>query len=63
MSKSQNKHNRLHGTSQPLDEKLVEEIEEGRIGPTDDVKIRAKRLVEEFEWEKDDCTKIWCFGP
>jgi elongation factor 2 len=26
MSKSQNKHNRLHGTSSPLDEKLVEEI-------------------------------------
>jgi len=46
MSKSQNKHNRLHGTSSPLDEKLVEEIENGKIGPTDDVKIRSKRLVD-----------------
>jgi elongation factor 2 len=63
MAKSQNKHNRLHGTSEPLDEKLVEEIEEGHIGPTDDVKIRAKKLVEDYGWEKDDTTKLWCFGP
>ena len=29
MSKSQNKHNRLHGTSEPLDEKIPELIENG----------------------------------
>ena len=28
-----------------------------------DPKIRGKRLTEEFEWEKDDTSKIWCFGP
>lgn len=28
-----------------------------------DVKIRGKRLTEEFGWEKDDTVKIWCFGP
>ena len=33
------------------------------MGPTDDVKIRAKRLVEEFGWEKEDTQKLWCFGP
>jgi hypothetical protein len=29
MSKSQNKHNRLHGTSEPLHEKIPELIENG----------------------------------
>lgn len=63
MSKSQNKHNRIHGTAIPLHEDLPELIENGDIGPTQDAKERAKRLVEEFEWEKDDTSKIWCFGP
>lgn len=63
MAKSQNKHNRIHGTSMPLHEELPDLIEKGEISPNDDVKIRGKRLVEEFEWEKDDTAKIWCFGP
>ena len=28
-----------------------------------DPKTRGKRLMEEFEWEKEDTVKIWCFGP
>jgi elongation factor 2 len=63
MTKSQNKHNRLHGTSGPLHEDLPNIIESGEISPTQDVKARAKRLCEEFDWEKDDALKIWCFGP
>ena len=63
MAKSQNKHNRIYGNSEPLHEKLPDLIEENEIGPTQDPKVRAKRLVEEFEWEKDDTQKIWCFGP
>jgi hypothetical protein len=63
MTKSQNKHNRITGTAQPLHELLPELIENGDIDASQDVKIRGKRLVEEFDWEKDDTTKIWCFGP
>lgn len=63
MSKSQNKHNRIHGTSEPLHEDLPELIENGDISPTQDPKERAKRLVDDFGWEKDDTAKIWCFGP
>jgi elongation factor 2 len=63
MAKSQNKHNRISGTSGPLHEALPDLIESDEISPTQDPKIRAKRLVEEFDWEKDDSTKIWCFGP
>lgn len=63
MTKSQNKHNRLHGTSAPLHEALPDLIENGEINPTQDIKVRGKRLTDEFGWEKDDTTKIWCFGP
>ncbi len=63
MAKSQNKHNRLTGSAQPLQEGLAELIEDGEIDASQDVKTRGKRLVEEFGWEKDDTTKIWCFGP
>jgi len=33
------------------------------MGPKDDPKIRSKRLVEEFNWSKDETSKIWTFGP
>jgi translation elongation factor EF-G len=60
--KSQNKHNRIFANSENMVEGLQEAIEKGEITPEDDVKGRAKRLVEEFEWEKDDALKIWGFG-
>ena len=63
MTKSQNKHNRIHGSSAPLHEDLPGLIESGEISPTQDPKQRGKRLCDEFEWEKEDTTKIWCFGP
>ena len=63
MTKSQNKHNRIHGTAGPLQSELSELIENGDISANMDAKVRGKRLVEEFGWEKDDTTKIWCFGP
>lgn len=63
MAKSQNKHNRLHGTGGPLHEELPELIENNEISATQDIKQRSKRLVEEFDFEKDDASKIWCFGP
>lgn len=29
----------------------------------EDVKIRGKKLVDDFGWDKDLTKKIWCFGP
>jgi elongation factor 2 len=63
LSKSANKHNRLYCTAQPLEEGLPDLIEKGELGPKDDPKVRAKRLVEEFNWDKDDTQRIWGFGP
>lgn len=50
MAKSPNKHNRLYGSSEPLDEDLQNLIEAGEIGPSLDPKVRGKRLVDEFDW-------------
>jgi elongation factor 2 len=33
------------------------------MGPKAEPKARAKTLHEEYEWDKTDATKIWCFGP
>ncbi|KAL3583912.1 hypothetical protein D5086_014973 [Populus alba] len=63
MSKSPNKHNRLYMEARPMEEGLAEAIDDGRIGPRDDPKIRGKILSEEFGWDKDLAKKIWCFGP
>jgi len=63
LAKSANKHNRLYCTAQPLGEGIPEIIEKGDMGPKDDPKARAKRLHEEFGWDKDDAQRIWGFGP
>jgi len=63
MSKSPNKHNRLYLQARPMEDGLAEAIDEGKIGPRDDPKVRSKVLSEEFGWDKDLAKKIWCFGP
>eukprot|EP00827_Trimyema_finlayi_P007017 TRINITY_DN915_c0_g1_i4.p1 TRINITY_DN915_c0_g1~~TRINITY_DN915_c0_g1_i4.p1 ORF type:complete len:466 (+),score=180.72 TRINITY_DN915_c0_g1_i4:12-1409(+) len=63
MSKSPNKHNRLYCSAQPLDEALAVEIENSKLTPKDDPKARSARLVKDYNWDKNDTEKIWCFGP
>lgn len=63
LTKTANKLNRIFGTSAPLDEKLVEMIESQEIDPKGDIKARAEKLSKDFEWDKTDALKIWCFGP
>lgn len=63
MSKSPNKHNRLYLQARPLEDGLSEAIDEGRVGPRDDPKVRTKTLSEEFGWDKEHTKKIWAFGP
>lgn len=63
LSKSPNKHNRLYVTAQPLDEEVSVAIEQGKIGPRDDFKSRARLLADEHGWDVTDARKIWCFGP
>nr|XP_018262560.1 elongation factor 2 [Kwoniella dejecticola CBS 10117]OBR84718.1 elongation factor 2 [Kwoniella dejecticola CBS 10117] len=63
LSKSQNKHNRLYVKAEPLDEELTKDIEEGRVAPRDDPKIRARYLADTYGWDVTDARKIWAFGP
>ena len=63
LSKSPNKHNRLYVKAAPLGDELSDKIESEEVGPKSDAKERSKILVDQFEWDKTDSTKIWCFGP
>lgn len=63
MSKSPNKHNRLYLRARPMEDGLPEAIDDGKIGPRDDPKVRSKVLADEFQWDKDMAKKIWAFGP
>jgi elongation factor 2 len=63
LSKSPNKHNRLYCTAEPLSEKVVIDIESGKINARDDFKARGKILAEEHGWDVTNARKIWSFGP
>lgn len=63
MSKSPNKHNRLYFKALPLGEDLTNLIDAGDITPRDDIKIRGRRLADDFGWDIDVARKIWAFGP
>jgi len=63
LSKSPNKHNRLFCKGMPLGDELSDLIEDEKVGPRQDLKERTRILVDQFEWDKSDAQKIWCFGP
>jgi elongation factor 2 len=63
MSKSPNKHNRLYLQARPMEDGLAEAIDEGKVGPKDDPKVRSATMSQEFGWDKELTKKIWCFGP
>jgi len=63
LSKSQNKHNRLYVKAEPLGDELTADIEEGRVAPRDDPKIRARYLADTYGWDVTDARRIWTFGP
>jgi elongation factor 2 len=63
LSKSPNKHNRLYLRAEPLSDGLAEAIEQGKLGPRDDPKVRGKTLVDDYKWDVTDSRKVWCFGP
>jgi elongation factor 2 len=62
VGKSANKHNRVYFLSEPLDEKLCAEIDDGEIKMSDDVKARARKLADGYGWDVNLARKIWSFG-
>lgn len=63
MAKSSNNHNKLYVEVEALDPDLTLMIEEGKLGPKTDIKERTKILTEQFQWDKTDAQRVWCFGP
>jgi len=63
LSKSPNKHNRLHLSAQPLGDDLTQAIDDEKVTPKQDAKVRRVMLRDEYEWDPNDALKIWCFGP
>mmetsp|Transcript_7094 Transcript_7094/g.10920 ORF Transcript_7094/g.10920 Transcript_7094/m.10920 type:complete len:876 (-) Transcript_7094:96-2723(-) len=63
LSKSPNKHNRLYLEATPLGKEVCDDIENNKIGPRDDSKLRARYLADNHEWDVTEARKIWAFGP
>jgi len=66
LSKSPNKHNRLHMKASPMSQELQEAIEDGKIiSAPKDAKEQAKELAEKFGMDPLEMSakKLWGFGP
>jgi len=65
LSKSANKHNRLFCKAAPLTEELSTKIDDDgkTYGSAADVKQRARKYEEEFDWDIAEARKVWCYGP
>jgi len=69
LAKSPNNHNRLIGACEPLQKELVDALAIEANSRNwisswrDDPKLRAMKMVKEFQWDAMDAKKIWAFGP
>ncbi|KAF2068666.1 hypothetical protein CYY_010011 [Polysphondylium violaceum] len=63
LSKSPNRHNRIFLKAQPMAMELQNEIEDGSISATDEVRSRANYLTDNYGWDNNDGKNIWSFGP
>ncbi|XP_033740438.1 elongation factor 2-like [Pecten maximus] len=63
LAKSPNRLCRLMMTAEPLDNGLAQDIEEGKVKATQDVRERAHYLADKYSFDKQEARKIWCFGP
>merc|ERR1711916_202765 len=63
LSKSPNKHNRVWAEADPLADELANDLENKVVTMRQDVKERARYLIDTYEWDATDAKKIWCLGP
>jgi elongation factor 2 len=63
LSKSPNKHNRLYMKAVSMPEELSIAIEDKKVNPKDEAKVRARVLADVYGWDVTEARKIWCFGP
>ena len=58
MAKSQNKHNRIYVIVEPMDKKLVGEIDNKNTRASDDLKMTSRLLIDKYELDQHDTKKI-----
>jgi len=63
LAKSPNKHNRLWVRAAPLERKIIELIESGKIGQYTDRKEMGQILREVAGWDAKEGRKVWGMGP
>ncbi|MCA9485224.1 MAG: GTP-binding protein, partial [Nanoarchaeota archaeon] len=63
LAKSSNKHNRLYCVASPLDEDLCREFDEGTLSSKMDRSDLNKALMTKYNFDKNECQRIWAFGP
>jgi len=62
LSKSPNKHNRISMTAEPLGEDFCKGVDDNEINPDEEMKIRARKLADNYGWDVTEARKIWAFG-
>lgn len=62
LAKSANKHNRIWLSAEPLDPKLVLDLESKRLTLRDKPNL-IKALTTEYGWDQVHARKIWAIGP
>jgi len=63
MTKSANKHNRIYMTAEAVQDELVLAIEDESFKTNEDIKKIARKLMDDYSWDKHDAQKVWTFGP
>jgi len=62
LAKISNKLNRIYATAEPIKETLVTAIENNNFNSSD-LKDRARKLTDLYDWDVQTARKIWFFGP
>lgn len=62
IAKSPNKHNRIYLRCEPMELKLVTAIENKDVTMQQDAKSRIRTLVDDYNFSKEEATKLWTFG-
>lgn len=63
MAKSDNRHNRIYMTAQPLGDELVNDIESGKFDTLQEARARGRVLADNYDWDVNQARKIFAFGP
>jgi len=62
VSKSPNKHNRIYLRCEPLGDEFCAGVDSGEINFDEEMKVRARKLADNYGWDVTEARKIWSFG-